>query len=233
MKLPLSIKGSSPQSGDGEELYKLSVSIPCGNQMLSGDLAVPARPKGIIIFAHGSGSSRQSPRNRYVSSTLNEGGFATLLMDLLTEDEEREDAVMHHLRFDILLLSERLKAATAWVRNTDLTMHFPIAYFGASTGAAAAMIAAARDAHDVKAVVSRGGRADLAMQFLPFVNAPVLLIVGEHDPEVLKLNKKALAALNRQSQLDIVPRATHLFEEPGTLEAVGQLATSWFAKHME
>lgn len=232
MKLPLPIQGDSGSSEDEEGLFKLSVSIPCGHQMLSGDLTVPARPKGIIIFAHGSGSSRQSPRNRYVSRTLNEGGFATLLMDLLTEDEERADARSHHLRFDILLLSERLKAATAWVRNTDLTIHFPIAYFGASTGAAAAMIAAARDAHDVKAIVSRGGRADLAMQFLPFVKAPVLLIVGEHDPEVLKLNKKALAALNEQSRLDVVPRATHLFEEPGALEAVGQIATGWFAKHV-
>ena len=209
-----------------------SINIPAGKAVLTGDLVLPKYPKGIILFAHGSGSSRLSPRNRYVAEVLHEQGLGTLLTDLLTPLEEEIDRETRHLRFNISLLADRLKRITDWSQTNPDIQGLDIGYFGASTGAAAALIAAATHADLVRAVVSRGGRPDLAADFLPQVKAPVLLIVGEHDPEVISLNKKALARLNNSSRLDIIPRATHLFEEPGALEDVAHLAANWFGEHM-
>ena len=185
-----------------------------------------------MAFAHGSGSSRFSPRNRAVARALNEAGFATLLLDLLTRDEEQVDAYTGHLRFDVALLGERLVAATDWLAGETATRTLPIAYFGASTGAAAALIAAAtRPA--VSAVVSRGGRPDLAGEALAAVRAPTLLIVGGADVPVIELNRRARAAMRPdvEARLEIVPGATHLFEEPGALEMVAHLATAWFVRY--
>ncbi|HEU4854884.1 MAG TPA: dienelactone hydrolase family protein [Nitrosospira sp.] len=204
------------------------VRIPAGDVLLSADLTVPAEAKAIVAFAHGSGSGRHSTRNRYVAETLNGYQFATLLADLLTEEEEVVDMRTRHLRFDIPMLAERLIHIAEWLQGEPRTKHLKIGWFGASTGAGAALIAAARRPENVMAVVSRGGRPDLAGDYLPDVLAPVLLIVGENDPQVLDLNKSALARLNVQSKLEIVPNATHLFEEPGTLEAAALLAAEWF-----
>ncbi|SOD41390.1 dienelactone hydrolase family protein [Nitrosovibrio sp. Nv4] len=204
------------------------VKIPAGEVLLSADLTVPSEAKAIVAFAHGSGSSRHSTRNRYVAEMLNGYQFATLLADLLTEEEEVVDMRTRHLRFDIPMLAERLIHVAAWLQSEPRTRHLKIGWFGASTGAGAALIAAARRPENVMAVVSRGGRPDLAGDYLPDVLAPVLLIVGENDPQVLELNKSALARLNVQSKLEIVPNATHLFEEPGTLEAAALLAAEWF-----
>jgi pimeloyl-ACP methyl ester carboxylesterase len=196
---------------------------------LTGDLMLPANPSGLVIFAHGSGSSRLSPRNRAVARTLNEAGFATLLFDLLTEHEEGR----RELVFDIPLLARRLELVTRWATSAPSTRELPIGYFGASTGAAAALRAAASARGIVRAVVSRGGRPDLAADRLPYVTAPTLLIVGSHDPEVLELNRRAAAMLRCPRRLLVVEGASHLFEEPGTLEAVARLAAEWFESHLD
>lgn len=211
---------------------ELPVRIPAGEVMLDGNLTIPEGARGIVVFAHGSGSSRFSPRNRYVADALNERRLATLLADLLTPEEEAVDQYTRELRFDIPMLAERLMAMAEWLGKDPRTGHFPIGYFGSSTGGGAALIAAAKRPHGIAAVVSRGGRPDLAGASLSEVKAPVLLIVGERDPEVIRLNRHALEQLNDQSKLEIIPRATHLFEEPGTLERVAQLAGEWFERHL-
>jgi dienelactone hydrolase len=209
-----------------------AVEIQCDNVTLSGDLTLPDEAIGVVLFAHGSGSSRSSPRNRYVASVLQAGGLGTLLFDLLTADEEAVDLRTRHLRFDIPLLSNRLVGATDWlVRRSDVA-NLPIGYFGASTGAAAALIGAARRPENVAAVVSRGGRPDLAGPALAHVRAPTLLIVGSLDYEVIRLNQDALSRMHGDNQLEIVAGATHLFEEPGTLEQVARLARDWFRRHL-
>lgn len=208
-----------------------AVRIPADGVSLNADLTIPPGARVIVAFAHGSGSSRRSPRNRYVAETLNRCNFATLLVDLLTEEEEIVDMRTRHLRFDIPMLANRLIDIAAWLQNEPQTKPLKIAWFGASTGAGAALIAAARHSENVIAVVSRGGRPDLAGNYLPQVKAPVLLIVGENDPQVLELNEAALARLNVQSKLEIVPGATHLFEELGTLEIVARLAAEWCQRH--
>ena len=208
------------------------VAIACGTLTLAGDLATPAHPCGLVLFAHGSGSSRFSTRNRAVARRLQEGGLATLLFDLLTEDEEAIDARTAQLRFDIPLLAGRLVGALDWLANQPALAALGVGLFGASTGAAAALIAAARRPDRVGAVVSRGGRPDLAGAALAQVSAPTLLIVGGDDREVLALNEEALAELNCEKTLQIVPGATHLFEEPGALEQVAQLAGDWFLRHL-
>ena len=210
-----------------------AVRIPAGGVLLNADLTMPAGAKAIIAFAHGSGSSRHSTRNRYVAETLNGYKFATLLADLLTEEEETIDMRTRHLRFDIPMLADRLIDIAAWLQSEPQMRHLKIGWFGASTGAGAALIAAARRPENIMAVVSRGGRPDLAGDYLPEVAAPVLLIVGENDPQVLELNKSALARLNTEAKLEIVPNATHLFEEPGTLEAAALLAAQWFEGHSD
>jgi dienelactone hydrolase len=207
------------------------VSIAIDGITLAGDLCVPPDAKGVVVFAHGSGSSRLSPRNRYVADVLHEHSVGTLLIDLLTAREESIDRQTHALRFDITMLADRLAAIGEWISAQSTLQGLKVGYFGASTGGAAALIAASHQPDKVTAVVSRGGRPDLAMDALPHVKAPTLLIVGEHDLQVLAWNRQALEKLNTQSQLDVVPRATHLFEEPGTLEDVAQLAAKWFADH--
>jgi putative phosphoribosyl transferase len=199
---------------------------------LSGDLVIPESATGAVLFAHGSGSSRLSPRNRYVAGILQQAGLATLLLDLLTEAEEEIDQVTGELRFDIELLSGRLLEATDWLRCQRSTRDLSIGYFGASTGAAAALVTAAERPSLIGAVVSRGGRPDLAASALPRVQAPTLLIVGSNDRHVIALNQQALAELRCEKQLAIVAGATHLFEEPGTLEEVSKLARNWFRQHL-
>lgn len=208
------------------------VVVPVGSVELQGDLSIPQSPRGLVLFAHGSGSSRMSPRNRLVAEVLRANALATFLFDLLTVDEEARDAVDASLRFDIPFLAERLDGVTTWVREQRRTIDLPIGYFGASTGAAAALIAAAERPNDVAAVVSRGGRPDLAADWLGRVQAPTLLIVGGADTVVLELNRQALRAIAAPKRLAVVPGATHLFEEPGTLEEVADLAASWFANHL-
>jgi putative phosphoribosyl transferase len=208
------------------------VRIPAGSVTLDGNLTLPEEARAVVLFAHGSGSSRHSPRNRYVARLLNEAKLATLLIDLLTLDEEVIDARTAQLRFDIDLLAERLVDATDWLTQFPDTKHLRIGYFGASTGAAAALVAAAVRPDVVGAVVSRGGRPDLAGAALTRVKAPTLLIVGEDDIQVIELNRQALAQLRCEKQLVIVPGATHLFEEPGALDVVAQLARDWFQRHL-
>jgi pimeloyl-ACP methyl ester carboxylesterase len=208
------------------------VRIPAGTVTLAGSLTLPEQAQAIVLFAHGSGSSRFSPRNRYVARLLNEAKLATLLVDLLTVHEEVIDARTARLRFDIDLLAERLVDATDWLTEFPDTKHLRIGYFGASTGAAAALAAAAIRPDVVNAVVSRGGRPDLAGAALTRVRAATLLIVGENDGQVIELNRAALAELRCEKQLVIVPGATHLFEEPGTLDVVAQLARDWFEQHL-
>ena len=188
--------------------------------------------EGIIIFAHGSGSGRFSPRNQFVAEMLVKGGFATLLLDLLTEKEEEKDSLTYEYRFDISLLAGRLLGATEWVKQEEGIKDLLIGYFGASTGAAAALIAAAKRPDLIRVVVSRGGRPDLGDRFLPLVKAPTLLIVGGNDTSVIELNKEAYEKLVSMKKLAIVPRATHLFEESGALEKVGELALNWFLEKM-
>lgn len=207
------------------------VQIPVGHISLTGNLIIPAGASGIALFAHGSGSSRRSPRNQFVARVLREAGVGTLLFDLLTPYEEFVDARTARLRFDIGLLAHRLVAATNWLRNDSATDEMAIGYFGASTGGGAALVAAAELGHHVKAIVSRGGRPDLAGSALPLVSAPTLLIVGARDYPVIAMNRDALCQLKCEKCLEIVPGATHLFEEPGTLEQVGRLAAGWFATH--
>jgi putative phosphoribosyl transferase len=199
---------------------------------LNGNLTLPEGSHAIVLFVHGSGSSRHSPRNRYVARLLNETNLSTLLIDLLTLDEEVIDARTAQLRFDIGLLAERLVAATDWLTQFPDTRQLRIGYFGASTGAAAALAAAALRTDVVGAVVSRGGRPDLAGAALMRVQAPTLLIVGENDGQVIQLNREALAQLRCEKQLMIVPGATHLFEEPGALDVVARLASDWFERHL-
>ena len=207
------------------------VRLAIGGVTLVGDLARPGRARGVILFAHGSGSSRHSPRNRAVARVLRESGLATLLIDLLTAREEAEDAVSGHLRFDIALLARRLEATTAWLHEGPSTAGLPVGYFGASTGGGAALVAAA-DRPEVFAVVSRGGRPDLAGPVLPRVKAPTLLVVGGDDVPVIAMNEAAAAAMRNEVRLEIVPGASHLFEEPGTLERVAALAAQWFEDHL-
>ena len=207
------------------------VQIPTGRVMLTGDLVVPPSASGIVVFAHGSGSSRLSPRNRAVAQELVHDGFATLLFDLLTRGEEVAERYTRHLRFDIPLLAERLIGALDWVERRETTAALPIGLFGASTGAAAALIAAAR-LHRVRAVVSRGGRPDLAGAELANVRCPTLLIVGGDDHQVLELNRRAAARMTAEVELRIVPGATHLFEEPGALDDVIDAAWEWFQRHL-
>ncbi len=208
------------------------VHVSAGPVTLEGSLAIPSEAQGVVLFAHGSGSSRQSPRNRYVAQALRDGGLATLLFDLLTADEESVDMVTAQYRFDISLLAERLVGATDWVKQNPATQHLKIGYFGASTGAAAALVAAAQRPNVVAAIVSRGGRPDLAGYALPRVQAPTLLIVGGHDEPVIEMNQQALAQLRVEKRLEIVPGATHLFEERGTLEQVARLAREWFTRYL-
>ena len=203
------------------------VSILLSDAALAADLAVPDEPHGAVIFVHGSGSSRRSSRNRAVAKALQRRGLATLLFDLLSVQEDQE----YENRFDIPLLTRRLTAVTQWFGRQESVAGLPVGYFGASTGAAAALNAAAELGERIAAVVSRGGRPDLAMENLPAVRAPTLLIVGGDDVEVLGLNRKALAALACEKELAIVPGATHLFEEPGALEEVARLAGGWFSSH--
>ena len=219
-------------SRKGFEKENRDTEIPAGNVQLNGELIIPEGATGIVLFAHGSGSSRHSPRNQFVARVIREGGIGTLLFDLLTREEESVDIYTRHLRFDIRLLAERLMEATRWLGKESDTSDLHVGYFGASTGGGAALVAAAELGADVKAVVSRGGRPDLAGAALPKVTAPTLLIVGERDEPVIEMNEKALAQLNCEKELKIVPNATHLFEEPGTLEEVARLATEWFKRHL-
>jgi predicted phosphoribosyltransferase/dienelactone hydrolase len=207
------------------------IVVCAGQTELRGSLGVPQAPIGLVIFAHGSGSSRQSPRNRYVAEALRARGVATLLFDLLTESEELADHVDASHRFDIDLLAARLLVVTDWVQRDSNVAHLPLAYFGASTGAAAALVAASRRPELVRAVVSRGGRADLAGAALPLVRAPTLLVVGGDDQHVLELNREAIERMTVATQLAIVPGASHLFEEPGALDEVAQLAAEWLVDH--
>ncbi len=208
------------------------VTIPVSAVTLEGDLTRPENASGLVLFAHGSGSSRQSPRNRHVARLLNDGGFATLLFDLLTTEEEAVDTRTAHLRFDIALLAQRLVGATDWATREPSTSGLPIGYFGASTGGGAALVAAAERPEVVRAVVSRGGRPDLAGDALPLVKAPTLLIVGERDVPVIAMNRDARARMRAVSDLAIIPGATHLFEEPGKLDEVAKIARDWFARHL-
>ena len=207
------------------------VRVTAGAVTLEGDLSLPDGARGVVLFAHGSGSSRHSSRNRHVALLLNEAKLATLLIDLLTADEEAVDLRTAHLRFDIGLLATRLVGATDWLTLHPATRHFRIGYFGASTGAAAALVAAV-ERPDVGAVVSRGGRPDLAGSALPLVRAPTLIIVGGEDFQVIELNRAAFAQLRCEKQLVVIPGATHLFEEPGALDEVARLARAWFERHL-
>lgn len=215
-----------------QEFDEQPVQIRVGSVMLEGDLVIPQGTSGLVLFAHGSGSSRRSSRNRFVARCLQQAGLATLLFDLLTAEEEKVDVLTREPRFDIDLLTRRLAGATSWFRQQHGAERLAIGYFGASTGAAAALRAAAQLPDKVRAVVSRGGRPDLAMEDLARVQAPTLLIVGGWDEQVLALNRLAQRQLTVQSRLEIVPRATHLFEEPGALEQVAELAKRWFVQHL-
>lgn len=209
-----------------------SVRVPIGRVELNGDLAVPGDAKGLVLFAHGSGSSRHSSRNKHVAEGLNRAGLATLLFDLLTEREEFDERYSRHLRFDIGLLADRLVAATDWAATQKGLADLAVGYFGASTGGGAALVAAVQRADVVAAVVSRGGRPDLADDALPHVKAPTLLIVGGDDTEVIELNREAMERMRCEKQLKIVPGATHLFEEPGALDEVAKLAREWFEEYL-
>jgi putative phosphoribosyl transferase len=223
------LSAASERTAAAEPRTHRALQLHAGGAVLAGDLMLPAQAAGLVVFAHGSGSSRLSPRNRAVAATLNEAGFATLLFDLLTESE----AGRRELVFDIPLLARRLELVTRWALEEPSTRDLPLGYFGASTGAAAALRAAAAVGDSVRAVVSRGGRPDLAADRLPYVAAPTLLIVGSHDPEVLELNRRAAAMLRCPHRLAVVPGAGHLFEEPGALEAVERLAADWFGDRFQ
>lgn len=208
------------------------VEIHQDSAVLHGDLVLPEGSGGLVVFAHGSGSSRHSPRNRHVAERLQRDGLGTLLLDLLTESEEAAERQTGHLRFDIELLAGRLTDTVAWLEGQMELEATRIGYFGASTGAGAALVAAARQPERIGAVVSRGGRPDLAAEALPHVLAPTLLIVGGRDPTVLDLNRQAGEQLRCEHRLEIVPGATHLFEEPGTLDQAAHLAADWFSTHL-
>jgi dienelactone hydrolase len=207
---------------------KKTVEIQVENVILQGNLAIPENATGIVLFSHGSGSSRLSPRNNYVAEVLQQNGLATLLFDLLTEKEDR----IYENRFNIDLLTERLISVTKWVKENPETKELNLGYFGASTGAASALVAAAYFGDQIKAVVSRGGRPDLGMQDIQKAKAPTLLIVGGYDDLVIQLNQKAFEKLQCERKLEIVPEASHLFEEPGKLEVVARLSADWFAKYL-
>jgi putative phosphoribosyl transferase len=209
-----------------------SITIPAGSVAIDGDLCVPGRATGLVIFAHGSGSSRASPRNQFVARVIQDAGIATLLFDLLTPEEAAEDAVTAALRFDIALLARRLCAVADRIRDLEAARSLRIGYFGASTGAAAALAAAAERPDEVAAVVSRGGRPDLAANVLPQVRAATLLLVGGADSPVVYMNQRAYELLECEKQLTIIPGASHLFEEPGTLDQVARFAADWFARHL-
>ena len=215
-----------------EATAQTSVTIPIDGDRLEADLTMPAGAEGLVIFAHGSGSSRHSPRNQFVARTLQARRLATLLADLLTPPEERADEYTRRWRFDIPLLGHRVNALVDWAKADERLSPLRIGLFGASTGAAAALIAAADRRSEVGAVVSRGGRPDLAGAALPHVKAPTLLLVGGHDEPVVELNREAMAAMKCPVRLEIVPGATHLFEEPGTLEHVARRAADWFSFHL-
>ena len=210
-----------------------SVDIGLEDVTLKGDLHMGEKSKGIVVFAHGSGSSRFSPRNRQVAERLNKDGQTTLLMDLLTEKEEKKDILTASYRFDIHLLAERVQKTLRWVKSKDEIHNLPIGLFGSSTGAAAAIIAASKSPEIVRAVVSRGGRVDLAENYLQNLKAPTILIVGELDYTVLNLNREAFEAIRVKKRLAVVPGATHLFEEPGALEKVADIAAEWFNEHLK
>ncbi len=208
------------------------LQIQAGRAVLSGNLTIPENAIGLVLFAHGSGSSRQSPRNQFVARTLNDARLATLLFDLLTPEEEATDIRTSEHRFNIALLAERLVHATRWAKRHEQTRDLRAGYFGSSTGGGAALVAAAEIPKDVGAVVSRGGRPDLAGDALPKVQAPTLLIVGGNDDIVIELNEMARDQMHCEVKLEIVPGATHLFEEPGALEKVAKLASDWFVDHL-
>lgn len=208
--------------------YDEIIHIRVNSVQIEGSLVIPENAQGIVLFAHGSGSSRHSPRNNFVAEVLRKSGFATLLIDLLTETED----LVYKTRFDIDLLTNRLLLVTEWLQNQDKTKKFPIGYFGASTGAASALKAAAKLSNVIKAIVSRGGRPDLAGPDLLKVQCPTLLIVGGNDKVVIELNQEAYDKLTAIKELTIIPEATHLFEEPGTLEEVASLASLWFRKYL-
>ena len=211
---------------------RAEVRIPAGAATLYGNIAVPPDAAGIVLFVHGSGSSRHSPRNRFVARTLNDAGLATLLFDLLTPEEEAEDVRTAHLRFDIGLLAERLGLATDWISQEQAVRKLQIGYFGSSTGGGAALVAAAERPESANAIVSRGGRPDLAGTALPKVRAATLLIVGGADEVVIEMNRTAMARMRCEVKLELVPDATHLFEEPGALEQVAHLASEWFRRYL-
>jgi pimeloyl-ACP methyl ester carboxylesterase len=210
-----------------------AVRIPSGKAVIHADLTIPVAARGIVVFAHGSGSSRTSSRNRWVATELQWGREATLLVDLLTMQEATRDEQTGEFRFDIQLLARRVIDSIDWIAREPAIRSLPLGVFGASTGAAAALFAAARRPGRVKAVVSRGGRPDLAESVLSLVEAPTLLIVGENDPDVLVLNQRALTELRCERMLEIIPGASHLFEEPGALEATATIAREWFIKHLD
>jgi putative phosphoribosyl transferase len=218
---------------DSIQVDEREVHIPIERgTTLEGNLTLPREANGLVLFAHGSGSSRHSPRNRSVARALQQAELGTLLVDLLTREEEEAERDTRHLRFDIGLLAGRLERVGEWLSRQPDAAHLPLGLFGASTGAAAALVAAARAPDRIQAVVSRGGRPDLAGQLLPRVRAPTLLIVGGEDRGVIELNEQAFDALGSPKELEVVPGATHLFEEPGTLEQVAQLAAGWFTRHL-
>jgi dienelactone hydrolase len=214
------------------QIESRSISIPIGKDSIDGDLNIHNGSRAIILFAHGSGSSRHSPRNKHVAQMLNRAGLSTLLLDLLTPDEEVIDQRNAHLRFDIPFLAERLVAATDWLPAAIGDHGQQVGYFGASTGAAAALVAAAKRPKVIDAIVSRGGRPDLAGASIELVRAPTLLIVGEYDDVVIELNRQAATHLRALHKIEIVPGATHLFEEPGALDEVAALARRWFKDHL-
>jgi dienelactone hydrolase len=217
----------------GENLTEdKTVTIPVGDVVLKGNLRIPAGATGLVIFAHGSGSSRHSPRNRHVAQYLNSRGIGTLLIDLLSSQEEAIDIRTRHLRFDVDMLADRLAAIVRWVAVQAELGGLTIGYFGSSTGSGAALLATARQPDRIAAIVSRGGRPDLAGEALARITVPVRLIVGRNDAQVLALNEQSLRLLNERSKLDVVPGATHLFEEPGTLDKVCELAAEWFSVHL-
>ncbi|MBO0860913.1 MAG: dienelactone hydrolase family protein [Chloracidobacterium sp.] len=212
---------------------EIQAKIPAGDAVLDGDLVIPSRAAGIVVFAHGSGSGRLSPRNRSVARVIHEAGVGSLLFDLLTREEASVDVFTRHLRFDIDLLTARLIEATRWLAGQEETRNLRIGYFGSSTGAAAALMATARLGEEIGAVVSRGGRPDLAGGALPLVKAPTLLIVGGNDETVIELNQDAYARLRCEKELKVIPGATHLFEESGALEQVADLAAAWFKERLQ
>jgi putative phosphoribosyl transferase len=210
-----------------------ALRIPVGDVEVEGNMFLPQEAKALVIFVHGSGSSRFSPRNQYVAKEFNKAGMGTLLFDLLTPGEEEEDELTAQYRFDIALLSRRLIGVTEWLRNDPSTYRLKLGYFGASTGAAAALIAAAKMPEAILAVVSRGGRPDLAGKYLQEVRAPTLLLVGGDDEEVIELNKRAQAKMINENKLVVILGATHLFEEPSKIEEVSRFASDWFSRYLK